>query len=94
MCTGDPPAMQGGKETTLLDICCGTGTIGIALASRVREVFGLELVADAVEDAKRNAMDNGRRVWSASRLCLPLSTCPALTGSPGVRARVVCVAQA
>ena len=44
--------------TTLLDVCCGTGTIGIALADGVRQVIGIEVNAEAVRDAERNAERN------------------------------------
>ena len=47
------------SNTTLLDVCCGTGSIGLALAGRARAVLGLELVESAVADAKRNAEANG-----------------------------------
>ncbi|KAF0313980.1 tRNA (uracil-5-)-methyltransferase A [Amphibalanus amphitrite] len=47
------------SNTALLDVCCGTGSIGLALASRARAVLGLELVESAVADAKRNAEANG-----------------------------------
>ena len=43
----------------LLDLCCGTGTIGITMASHVKKVIGVELTADAIEDAKKNAALNG-----------------------------------
>lgn len=50
---------QCGPDTVLLDVCCGTGTIGITLAHGVRRVVGLELVPEAVEDARANARLNG-----------------------------------
>ncbi|KAJ3272232.1 tRNA methyltransferase 2 [Terramyces sp. JEL0728] len=43
----------------LLDLCCGTGTIGITMAKHFKKVIGVELVAEAIEDAKRNAAANG-----------------------------------
>ncbi|GFR77358.1 tRNA (Uracil-5-)-methyltransferase homolog A-like [Elysia marginata] len=45
--------------TTVLDVCCGTGTIGLTMAKRVKEVIGIEMCAQAVEDAKANAALNG-----------------------------------
>ena len=45
--------------TTVLDICCGTGTIGISMANKVHQVIGVELCEHAVEDAKQNARLNG-----------------------------------
>ncbi|KFW94379.1 tRNA (uracil-5-)-methyltransferase A, partial [Phalacrocorax carbo] len=45
-------------ESTVLDICCGTGTIGISLAKEVKKVIGIELCQEAVQDAKVNAQIN------------------------------------
>lgn len=45
-------------ETILLDICCGTGTIGLCLASRVKRVLAFELNEEAIKDAKYNAQLN------------------------------------
>lgn len=47
------------ENSTVLDVCCGTGTIGISLAKRVKKVIGIELCQEAVEDAKVNAKLNG-----------------------------------
>ncbi|CAL7941004.1 unnamed protein product [Xylocopa violacea] len=46
-------------DTALLDICCGTGTIGLAFSKHCGEVFGLEMVEDAIKDAKENVVTNG-----------------------------------
>ena len=54
-------------STTVLDLCCGTGTIGLSLASQVRHVVGIELNEDAVKDAIVNA-----RLNSTSDLCTSL----------------------
>uniref|UniRef100_A0A8C9WJM1 tRNA (uracil(54)-C(5))-methyltransferase n=1 Tax=Scleropages formosus TaxID=113540 RepID=A0A8C9WJM1_SCLFO len=47
------------KDSTVLDVCCGTGTIGLSLAKRVKKVIGIELCQEAVEDARVNAQING-----------------------------------
>lgn len=47
------------KETTVLDICCGTGTIGLCFAKHCKEVYGMEIIPEAIEDAKENAKVNG-----------------------------------
>ncbi len=39
----------------LYDLYCGTGSIGIFLSDVVQKIIGVETVADAIEDAKRNA---------------------------------------
>lgn len=54
------------QNVVLLDICCGTGTIGICVLNALRRVkldskvflLGIELVESAVEDARSNARDN------------------------------------
>ncbi len=46
-----------GKE--VLDLYCGTGGIGLYLARGARLVLGVELVPEAVEDARYNALQNG-----------------------------------
>ncbi|XP_068633219.1 tRNA (uracil-5-)-methyltransferase homolog A [Battus philenor] len=50
---------QATNESTVIDICCGTGTIGLCFAKHCGRVLGLELVAEAVKDAKANAELNG-----------------------------------
>ncbi|XP_056447814.1 tRNA (uracil-5-)-methyltransferase homolog A-like [Gadus chalcogrammus] len=47
------------QDSTVLDVCCGTGTIGLSLAKRVKKVIGIEMCKEAVEDAKHNAKLNG-----------------------------------
>lgn len=44
--------------TTLLDICCGTGTVSLAMAPHVRGTIGIDITTGAVEDAKKNAALN------------------------------------
>ncbi len=44
---------------TIYDLFCGTGTIGMFAASRAEKVIGIELNASAVENARKNAEQNG-----------------------------------
>lgn len=44
---------------TLLDLYCGIGSIGMHLGSRFDRILGIEENAIAVDDARRNAADNG-----------------------------------
>jgi 23S rRNA (uracil1939-C5)-methyltransferase len=46
-----------GKET-LIDLYCGTGTIGLFMADMCKNVIGCEIVPEAVENAKHNALIN------------------------------------
>lgn len=45
----------------LMDLFCGTGTIGQIMANQIQEVkvIGVDIVPEAIEDAKRNAKRNG-----------------------------------
>ncbi|KAK4810029.1 hypothetical protein QYF61_005092 [Mycteria americana] len=49
---------QAGGDTVLLDICCGTGTIGLSLAHQVSKIIGIEVVEKAIADARWNAAFN------------------------------------
>jgi len=42
------------KDTKVLDLFCGTGTIGIYLADKVKKVVGVDIVESAINDAKYN----------------------------------------
>lgn len=46
------------KEDTLFDLYCGIGTIGIFASKFVKQVYGIEIVPQAIEDAKENAKIN------------------------------------
>ncbi|XP_032186888.1 tRNA (uracil(54)-C(5))-methyltransferase homolog isoform X4 [Mustela erminea] len=47
------------SNTILLDICCGTGVIGLSLAQYASQILGIELMEQAVEDARWTAAFNG-----------------------------------
>ena len=47
-------------KSLLLDVCCGTGTIGLTLASSVGKVVGLDIVEDAIRNAEMNSKLNDR----------------------------------
>ncbi len=42
----------------VFDLFCGVGTIGLSLAPQASQVWGLEIVEDAIRNAKRNALIN------------------------------------
>ena len=44
---------------TVWDLYCGIGTISLFLAQKAKQVYGVEIVPPAIEDAKRNAKLNG-----------------------------------
>ncbi len=49
-------ALSGGER--VFDLYCGIGTIGLTMAARAGEVWGLEIVPEAIADAERNAERN------------------------------------
>lgn len=47
-----------GNET-VWDLYCGIGTISLFLAQKAKQVYGVEIIPEAIEDARRNAAMNG-----------------------------------
>lgn len=47
------------KSDTVLDLYCGVGTITLAMAASAGRVLGVEVIPQAVEDARDNARRNG-----------------------------------
>ena len=50
---------EAGAETVVFDAYCGIGTITLFLARQAKVVYGVEIVPDAIYDAKENARING-----------------------------------
>ena len=46
------------KEDVVLDLYCGIGTIGIYASKFAKQVYGIEIIEQAIEDAKENAREN------------------------------------
>jgi 23S rRNA (uracil1939-C5)-methyltransferase len=69
---GEYAGLQGWER--LYDLFCGIGTIGLSLAGRAGEVWGLEIVeeaiADAIANARRNEIANARFFAGDVRLAL------------------------
>ena len=47
-----------GENDIVFDIYCGIGTISLFLAQKAKKVYGIEIVEEAIKDAKRNAALN------------------------------------
>ncbi|MBR1384559.1 MAG: 23S rRNA (uracil(1939)-C(5))-methyltransferase RlmD [Ruminococcus sp.] len=47
------------ENELLLDLYCGAGTIGLSMADRVGKLIGVEVIPEAIENAKHNACVNG-----------------------------------
>ena len=77
-----------GSET-LVDLYCGAGTIGLTMASRVKRLIGVEIVPQAVEDARFNASLNG--VKNAEFICSDASDAAASLERDGLKPDVVII---
>ena len=53
---------------TVLDLYCGAGTIGLSLANKAKKVVGVEIIPEAIRDAKFNAQNNG--IQNAEFYCM------------------------
>ncbi len=42
----------------IADLYCGAGTIGLSMAHRAKKIVGIEIIPEAVENAKKNAAEN------------------------------------
>ncbi len=47
------------ENKTVLDLYCGAGSIGLSMAKKAKKIIGVEIVPEAVIDAKFNALANG-----------------------------------
>ena len=55
-------------DDALLDLYCGMGTIGLSMADQCQELIGVEIVPEAIESAKANAVRMGATVAAKSRV--------------------------
>ncbi len=82
---GEYAALTGNE--TLLDLYCGTGTIGLSMAHKAGKVIGVELVGQAVEDAKMNAARNG--IHNAEFLCMDAVKAASMLSDRGEKPDVI-----
>lgn len=83
----DYAALTGSE--TLLDLYCGAGTIGMSMADRCRELIGVEIIPEAIENAKQNAERNG--VHNARFLCGDATKAAETLRAEGIRPDVIVV---
>ena len=77
------------KEDTVLDLYCGVGTITLAMASAAGRVIGVEVIPQAVEDARDNARRNG--IENAEFFCGDAGQAALELEKQGIKADVVVV---
>lgn len=71
------------KGETLLDLYCGTGTIGLSMADRAGKLIGVEIIPQAIEDAKLNAQRNG--ISNAEFICADAARAAHRLSREGIR---------
>ena len=79
--------LTGGE--TLLDLYCGIGTIGLSMAAQAGRVIGVEVVEQAVRDARANAARNG--IANAEFFCADAGQAARRLAEQGLRPHVICV---
>ena len=52
-------ALEVDKDEHLIDAYCGVGTIGLAFANKVKSIRGMDIIPEAIEDARKNAKSLG-----------------------------------
>ena len=77
------------KEDTVLDLYCGVGTITLAMAAAAGKVIGVEVIPQAVEDARDNAKRNG--IENAEFFCGDAGQAALELEKQGIQADVVVV---
>ncbi len=74
---------------TIIDLYCGIGTIGLSVAHRALRLIGVEIVPEAVENARRNAELNG--CANAEFFCGDAGKVTTMLRERGIKADVVFV---
>ena len=77
------------KNDTVLDLYCGVGTITLAMARAAGKVIGIEVIPQAVEDARDNARRNG--IENAEFFCGDAGEAALALEKQGIHADVVVV---
>ena len=67
----------------ILDLYCGTGTIGLTMARECKTLIGDEIIPDAVENAKKNAARNG--ITNARFICADAAQAAEQLRQEGIR---------
>lgn len=73
----------------VLDLYCGAGTIGMSMADRAKQVIGVEIVKEAVEDAVFNAQKN--QVENIRFICDDACGAAKLMKSEGIKPDVIII---
>ena len=81
-------ALSGGAKY-ILDLYCGIGTITLSLARQAERVIGVEVVPQAIEDAKQNCKLNG--ITNAEFICADAGEAATLLAKRGEKPDAIVV---
>ena len=73
----------------IIDLYCGAGTIGLSMASAAKSIIGVEIIPEAIEDAKHNAEING--IKNTRFICADAADAAKQLASEGITADTVIV---
>lgn len=76
-------------DDVVLDAYSGIGTIGLSVAKQVKQVYGVEVIPEAVENSRKNAAING--ITNASYVCAPAEEAIQNWLKEGIQADVILV---
>lgn len=74
-------------DEDILDLYCGTGTIGLSMADKVKSVIGVEIIPEAIEDARVNAELNN--IKNARFICGDASEAAEKLKNEGITPQVI-----
>lgn len=77
------------ENSVVLDLYCGAGTIGLSMADKAERIIGVEIVREAVEDARFNARQNG--IENARFICGDASAAAKTLADEGIKPDVVII---
>ena len=77
------------KGKTVLDLYCGAGTIGLSMARTAKKIIGVEIVPEAIENAKQNALANG--ITNCEFICADATEAARILHSRSLRPDVIMV---
>ena len=76
-------------EEILLDLYCGTGTIGLSMAHQAKKLIGVEVIEAAVDNARKNAQVNG--IENAEFICGDAANAAEMLEQQGLRPNVIVI---
>ncbi len=82
---GEYADLKGDED--ILDLYCGTGTIGLSMAKNVKSLIGVEIIPEAIEDAEVNARLNS--IENARFICADAEKAAKMLKDEGISPKVI-----